>query len=47
MHFAQLWTAPTIVAEALTTVPDPLLTALRLGPLFPSRMVAASIASRG
>ena len=44
MHFAQLWTAPTIVAEALTTVPDPLLTALRLGPLFPSPMVAASIA---
>ena len=44
MHFAQWWTAPTIVAEALTSVPDPLLTALRLGPLFPSRMVAASIA---
>ena len=44
MHFAQLCTAPTIVAEALTSVPDPLLTALRLGPVFPSRMVAASIA---
>ena len=44
MHFAQPWTAPTIVAEALTSVPDPLLTALRLGPLYPGRVVAASIA---
>ena len=44
MHFAQWWTAPTIVAEALTSVPDPLLTALRLGPPSPGRMVAASIA---
>jgi superfamily II DNA or RNA helicase len=44
MHFAQSWTVPTIVAEALTSVPDPLLTALRLGPASPSRMVAASIA---
>ena len=43
MHFAQSWTAPTIVAEALTSVPDPLLTALRLGPPSPSSMVAASI----
>ncbi len=44
MHFAQWWTAPSIVAEALTSVPDPLLTALRLGPLTSSRRVAASIA---
>ncbi|HET6779310.1 MAG TPA: helicase-related protein [Gemmatimonadales bacterium] len=44
MHFAQWWTAPTIVAEGLTSVPDPLLTALRLGPPAPARMVAASIA---
>ena len=44
MHFAQPWTAPTIVAEALTSVPDPLLTALRPGPACPSRVVAASIA---
>jgi hypothetical protein len=44
MHFAQSWTVPTIVAEALTSVPDPLLTALRLGPESSGRMVAASIA---
>jgi superfamily II DNA or RNA helicase len=44
MHFAQSWTVPTIVAEALTCVPDPLLTALRLGPESSGRMVAASIA---
>jgi superfamily II DNA or RNA helicase len=44
MHFAQSWTIPTIVAEALTSVPDPLLTALRLGPECSGRMVAASIA---
>ena len=44
MHFAQSWTVPTIVAEALTSVPDPLLTALRLGPESSARMVAASIA---
>jgi superfamily II DNA or RNA helicase len=44
MHFAHWWTAPRIVAEALTSVPDPLLTALRLGPLLPGRMVGASIA---
>ncbi len=44
MHFVQPRTAPTIVAEALTSVPDPLLTALRLGPPSPSRAVAASIA---
>jgi Helicase conserved C-terminal domain/SNF2-related domain len=44
MHFAQRWTAPKIVAEALTSVPDPLLTALHPGPSYPSSVVAASIA---
>src|SRR5215204_1336354 len=45
MHFGPWWTAPpTIVAEALTAVPDPLLTALRPGPAAPAGEVAASLA---
>lgn len=39
------WTAaPAIVAEALVAVPDPLLTALRLGPQATGSEVAASLA---
>jgi superfamily II DNA or RNA helicase len=45
MHFVPWWTAPpAIVAESLVAVPDPLLTALRPGPLAPSAAVAASLA---
>ncbi|MGZ8398889.1 MAG: SNF2-related protein, partial [Gemmatimonadales bacterium] len=39
------WTAPpAIVAESLVAVPDPLLTALRPGPLSDGAAVAASLA---
>lgn len=45
MHFAPPWTAPpAIVAEGLLAVPDPLLTALRLGPPSTGTAVAASLA---
>ena len=45
MHFVGWWTAPpAIVAEALTAVSDPLLTALRPGPLASGAVVAASMA---
>lgn len=45
MHFVPWWTAPpTIVAEALAGVPDPLLTALRPGPAAPAGEVATSLA---
>ena len=45
MHFVGWWTAPpAIVAEALTAVSDPLLTALRPGPLASGAAVAASMA---
>jgi superfamily II DNA or RNA helicase len=45
MHFVPWWTAPpTIVAEALTAVPDPLFTALRPGPAASGASVAVSIA---
>ncbi len=45
MHFVGWWTAPpAIVAESLTAVSDPLLTALRPGPLASGAAVAASMA---
>lgn len=45
MHFVPWWTAPpAIVAESLVAVPDPLLTALRPGPLSYGAAVAASLA---
>jgi superfamily II DNA or RNA helicase len=45
MHFVPWWTAPpAIVAESLVAVPDPLLTALRPGPLAHGAAVAASLA---
>jgi superfamily II DNA or RNA helicase len=45
MHFVPWWTAPpAIVAESLVAVPDPLLTALRPGPLSCGAAVAASLA---
>src|SRR4051812_37677921 len=45
MHFVPWWTAPpAIVAEALTGVPDPLVTALRPGPRASAASVAAAIA---
>ena len=45
MRFVPWWVAPpTIVAEALTTVPEPLSTALRPGPAAPPASVVASIA---
>lgn len=45
MHFVPWWTAPpAIVAESLAAVPDPLLTALRPGPLSSGVAVAASLA---
>jgi superfamily II DNA or RNA helicase len=45
MHFVPWWTAPpALVAESLVAVPDPLLTALRPGPLSRGAAVAASLA---
>ena len=45
MHFVTWWTAPpAIVAESLLAVSDPLLTALRPGPLSCGAAVAASLA---
>ncbi len=45
MHFVPWWTAPpAIVAESLVGVPDPLLTALRPGPLSSGAAVVASLA---
>ena len=45
MHFGPCWTAPpAIVAEELVAVPDPLLTALRPGPVACGAAVAASLA---
>ena len=45
MRFVPWWTAPpAIVAESLVAVPDPLLTALRPGPLSFGAAVAASLA---
>jgi superfamily II DNA or RNA helicase len=45
MRFVPWWTAPpAIVAESLVGVPDPLLTALRPGPLSAARAVAAALA---
>ncbi|MEP7226173.1 MAG: DEAD/DEAH box helicase, partial [Gemmatimonadales bacterium] len=45
MHFVPWWPAPpAIVAESLVAVPDPLLTALRPGPLSYGAAVAASLA---
>jgi superfamily II DNA or RNA helicase len=45
VHFVPWWsTAPTLVAEELLGVPDPLLTALRPGPSAPGREVACSLA---
>ena len=45
MRFVPWWTAPpAIVAESLVAVADPLLTALRPGPLSAGRAVAASLA---
>ncbi len=45
MRFVPWWMAPpAIVAESLVEVPDPLLTALRPGPLSCGAVVAASLA---
>ena len=45
MRFVPWWTAPpVIVAESLVAVPDPLLTALRPGPVSSGAAVAASLA---
>ena len=45
MHFVPWWTAPpSIVAESLVAVPDPLLTALHPGPRSSGAAVVASLA---